>query len=261
MFDELITLNFNDYDEIAGGAIEYTDLTDIDTAVANMFGRHIHRMVVVDGTRKENKEFDGFQKRDITQKFHIGQFDDPFSFLKKLLSKTPDDATANPNKNRSTMLPCCYLYRDLSVGFCDGSDYVDIPDFAELKNEKGDVYAIVSKSFMKINYTISSMAWNKPTASRLGIGLAMYLRKNKRDRPHVLKAKSMIAGAPVVLNIEINEPQMVAGDPIDVTFNENRAFGNTFMFEVIAEVLEAREVTPAPKTVKIGIERGGVIRD
>ncbi|MCG3884120.1 hypothetical protein I3271_05420 [Photobacterium leiognathi] len=213
------------------GIVEYTDLTDIDRAMAKFWGNVLNSMTVTDTARKENREFVGFMKKPINEMLFVGQFDDPISFMHHVVAKRPDF---------KTMLPCCYLSRDPSIVYCDGSDYVDLIDFATITDSNGNVTANVSKSFLKLNYTITSLCWDKSTAGRIGLGLSMYLRRNKRNRPHTFKAKSMIAGTPVLLHIEINQPAMIMGTPIDISFSENRVTGNSFTIEVIAEVLEAK---------------------
>lgn len=219
------------------GKIEYTDLTDIDRSVACFFGSMLDSMTIADLDRNENKEFDSFVKKPVYEKLYISQFDDTYSFLEKLAAKTNDD------KKRKNLLPCCYISRDPSISYCDGSDYVDMPDYATLVKPTGEPFANVSKSFTKLNYTITSLTWNSSTASRLAVGISMFLRKNKKGRPHTFTAKSMIAGTAVILNVEINQPALVVGSPIGASFSNTRLFGNSFMFEVIAEVLEAKYAT------------------
>ncbi|MEC6832972.1 hypothetical protein VXS06_14490 [Photobacterium toruni] len=224
------------------GIIEYTDLTDIDRAMAKFWSGVLDMMTVTDTVRQENREFVSFMKKPVNEKIYAGQFDDPYSFMRHVVATKP---------NFKTMLPCCYLSRDPSITYCDGTDYVDLIDFATITDKNGNDTAIVTKSFLKLNYTITSLCWDKSTAGRLGLGISMFLRRNKMKRPHVFKAKSMIAGTPVELHIEINQPALITGTPIDISFTENRIVGHSFTFEVIAEVLEAKSINSTVGSVTV----------
>ena len=231
----LFDFEIDDFEDT--GMVEYTDLTDIDRALAAFWANRLNSMTVTDTKRLENREFTTFMKKPVREMIYCGQFDDPISFVQHLLSKTKES-------DRAYTLPACYLSRDPSITYCDGTDYVDLVDMGTLVDADGNRTAQVSKSYLKLNYTLTSLCWTKSAAARIGMGISMYLRRNKRDRARALTAKTMLAGVPVALNIEINNPAMVIGTAIQSSFNDNRISGNSFQFEIIAEVLEARSINP-----------------
>lgn len=229
-----------DHDFEPTGIVEYTDLTDVDRAVRSFFGRMIDAMVVTDAERKENREFATFQAKPMKEKLYVGQFESPQEFVNQLAGK---------HKQRKEALPACYLSRDTAIVYCDGDDYVDMSNFATLVADGSTTpYAVVSKSFAKLTYTMTALTWNKETGSRLALGLSMWLRHTKQGRKHTFKARTMIAGAPVELKIEINQPRLAVGASLAVSMAEERLHGISFDFEVISEVLEAQALDVTTKT-------------
>lgn len=226
-----MSFEFTEHDLDPTGVVECTDLTDIDRAVRNYFGHVINSMVVTDTNRDENREFAKFQERDVRDKLYIGQFDTPEEFIKELASQ---------KKQGGDLFPACYLSRDPGIAYCAGDDYVDQSHCADLQDNQGHPYAIINKSFAKLTYSLTALTWNKETCGRLGLGITMWFRHNKKNRPRKFTAKTMIAGAPVKLHIEINQPRLVSGASVPVSFAEKRLHGVWFDFEVIAEVLEAQ---------------------
>lgn len=217
------------------GIVEYTDLSDIDTGLQNYFGRILGAMVVTDTSRKQNREFVDFQKRPLKEKLYVGQFDSPEEFIQKLAKSTQSQAQT------AKLLPACYISRGMDVTYCDGDDYPDLTYHGELHRPGGqEPYAIVSKSFVKLTYTLTTLTWNKETCSRIALGLSMWTRHMKSDRGRSFQIKSMIAGAPVRPTVELNQPRLAVGTSIPVSFSESRLYGVSFDFEVIAEVYEAQ---------------------
>ena len=233
--DKLFSFNVDDF--IDTNIVEYTDLTDVDRALAAFWARLLNRMTVTDTNRLENREFVTFMRKPLNEMIYCGQFDDPTSFVQHLLSKTKET-------DREYTLPTCFLSRDPSIAYCDGTDYFDLVDMGALVDGAGNRTAQVDKSYLKLNYTLTTLCWNKSTAARLGLGISMYLRRNKRGRERTFKAKTMLAGVPVVIHIEINQPALIIGQPISTSYDNNRIVGNSFQLEVIAEVLEARSINP-----------------
>lgn len=240
------------------GECEYMDLTDIDRAVASFFGRVLSSFVVTDEERAENREFVTFKQKPLNRQLYVGQFDTVPEFLKEIKSKL------KPDEDAKSILPACYISRDPAITYCDGTDYIDIEGFATIENQQGKTIGVVNKSFAKLNYTISALAWNKSTVDRLAIGLTMWLRHTKTklkitdnvdvvptNRLHCFKAKTKIANTAFDINIEINAPKITIAENMGLLFDNDRVNGKSFMFEVIAEIIEVRAVTN--NTVSIGI--------
>lgn len=229
------------------GRVETTDLTDIDRAVGSYFRKALAELVVTDKARPENREFSDFERKDINHKLFAGQFDDPQEFVSKLVAKSPD-----ASKERSQLFPVCYISRDPAISFTDGSDYADITHYGDIRNADGTIKAVVNKSFAKFNYSINALAWDKATIGRMGLGIAMFARHQMAFRGRHIEAKTMIAGTPTTLNLELNIPRDAIGEPISASYQENRLNGVSFSFEVIAEVLEAVFVDNQPQTLTVG---------
>ncbi|GAL07927.1 hypothetical protein JCM19237_307 [Photobacterium aphoticum] len=181
------------------GIVEYTDLTDIDISIQKYFGQIIGAMVVTDTNRKQNKEFAAFQQRPLNKKLYIGQFDDPVSFVQAL---------AGANEDRKNILPACYISRALDVVYTDGDDYNDLTNYATITDSTGKPKATVSKSFVKLTYSLTACSWEKETCTRIGLGLSMWMRHQRKKRDFCFSAKSMIAGTPVDLRVEVNQPKL-----------------------------------------------------
>lgn len=216
------------------GKTETIDLTDIDRAVGRYFRDAIAQLMVTDIERPENREFNDFVIKPINEKLFAGQFDDPQEFVSKLVAKTPDSGN-----ERSKIFPACYINRDQSIAFCDGSDYADITHFADIYNPDKTIKAVINKSFAKFNYSVNALAWDKSTISRLGVGIAMFARHQMPYRSRKITAKTMIAGTPVELNLELNIPKDSLGESITASYQDNRLNGISYSFEVIAELYEA----------------------
>lgn len=233
--------------EVETGDIEVTDLTDIDRAVARVIGGAIDSMVVTDKKRRENTEFDRFTAKSIKEKLYIGQFDDPASFLSTLAKNSKQDSL----QERKNMLPVFYLYREPGFSFTDGSDYVDLTNCAELLDQNGQRYANINKSFLKLSYTLTALAWEKATVTRMGLGMTMRMRHARNGRKYAFKAKTMIAGSSVDLHCEIDLLRDTMATSITPSFVENRINGLVIQIEVVAEVMEAIGVTIKPRRLEL----------
>jgi hypothetical protein len=236
MEDVLLEFPFQ-YDTLTG-KVEHTDLTDVDRAVAGFFQGVIGSLTVTDDERAENQEFARFSRRDRKAKLYAGDFDDPQTFLRKLASHVGGDIKSQRNE----LLPTCYVSRIPSLAFADGSDYVDIPQCAELTNEQGESYAVLNKSFVKLNYVVTGVAWSKPTLMRLMLGLMMWIRHTKQGRQHTFKAKTTLAGAPVEVAVSILSKKDALGQAVEIPHDESRVVAMSLDFEVVAEVYEAEEL-------------------
>ncbi|CAH0543013.1 hypothetical protein [Vibrio marisflavi] len=240
-------------DEVFSGKTEHTDLTDIDRAVAGFFQHVIDTLTVTDTKRKENQEFARFVDRDKSTKLYTGRFTDPNHFLQKLVGKLGDKV----KNERNHVLPTSYITRDQSLVFSDGSDYTDMTQSATLNTESGEAYAYLNKSFLKLNYELTVIAWSEPALIRIMLGIMMWLRHTKNGRQHVFKAKTMIAGAPVESAITITSPRDVTSSVVDLSLDETRLVGMSASFEVAVEVFEAEEVTQSIGT--LALDEGGLI--
>lgn len=216
------------------GAVEHTELTDIDRAVGSFFQTVIDSLVVIDGKRKGNEEFTRFAAKDKNEKIYGGDFESPNDFLTKLTQKT--------KQNRHNMLPVCYQSRDPVVSFNDLSEYVDITAMGTLTNDAGEAYASVNKSYVRLTYTITVLAWNKATLSRIAIGIMMWMRHRKNGRQHVFKAATKLAGAPIDINIEVVGVRDAMADPAEVSHEDTRLYASTITYEVISELYEAESM-------------------
>lgn len=240
-------LDFTEETIVPTGVVEHTDLTDIDRAVARFFMGVVDSLVVTDAERPENKEFATFVKRDKKQKMYLGTYDTHQEFLKDLVSKSKTDEAGAKNE----LLPVFYMSRDPSLSFADGSDYVDQTHFDKVKNENGEVFAVLSKSFVKVTYTIHALAWNKSTLSRMGLGLAVWLRHIKKGRKHTFKAKTSLAHIDIESSVSVDIPKDLIGTPSSMPFAEGRLNALTFTTDIVAEVYEAEAVTM--NTIKYSI--------
>lgn len=233
------------------GAVEHTELTDIDRAVASFFQTVINSLVVVDTTRRENSEFARFVARDKQSKLYAGTFESPQDFLTKLTAKTGKQVSSERNE----LLPVAYISRDPALTFVSDAADIDATNMGELTNEEtGEVYATVNKSFVVMQYSINILAWSKETLSRIAFGLMMWTRHKKSGRPLVFQAESRIAGAPVQLNIKLSGADSVMGEPIEISLNESRLYGLTLRFDFTSEIYEAESLTMRQGRIEVGAE-------
>ncbi len=232
--------NFELNSQVFTGKVEHTDLTDIDRAVAGFFQGLVHSLTVTDTARVENQEFARFADREAKVKVFSGRVDSEEDFIRKLVAKYcgGDNARA-----RNEILPACYVTREPSFAFTELGDYVDVKDVARLSNADGKTYATVNKSYLRMTYTLTAVAWSKPTLARLMLGVMMWLRHTKQGRQHTFEAKTMLAGAPLTSSISIEGRREGIGENGDVSLDETRLVSNRVTFDVIAEVFEAEEVT------------------
>ncbi len=230
-------LEFPCYRDEHTGMVEITDLTDIDRAVSSFIQGLFGVMTVTDVDRPENKEFARYADRGDKYKLFYGQFDDPNDFLSKVAAKIGIDI----DKKRNAILPTAYISRDPSISFADGSDYVDATNIDQLANDNG-VYATVNQSFVKLNYTVTGVAWSRPTLERMMLGLMLWLRHAKKGRKHTFTAKTMLAGAQVESTISVLSRKEVVGDVVEIPREQNRIVAMSVSLEVVAEIYEAEEV-------------------
>ncbi len=225
------------------GKVEHTDLTDIDRAIAGFFQNVVHSLTVTDSDRVENQEFARFADRPAKVKVFSGNVEGEEDFIRKLVAKYcgGDEARA-----RNEILPACYITRDPSFAFADLGEYVDVQAVGSLSNEEGEIYATINKSFLRLTYTLTAVAWSKPTLTRLMLGIMMWLRHTKSGRQHVFEAKTMIAGSPIVSTLSVEGRREAMGESGDIVLTETRLVSNRVTFDVIAEVYEAEEVVCTP---------------
>ncbi|WP_432773930.1 hypothetical protein [Vibrio parahaemolyticus] len=237
-----------DYDEF-DGAVEHTELTDIDRAVGSFFQMILDSLVVVDGNRKENEEFARFVSRERQTKLYAGEFLTPQDFLTKLTAKTGEQVKSKRNE----LLPVAYITRDPVVGFSEGSEYIDVTAAAMLTNAAtGEKYAQVNKSFVRLTYIITTLAWSKSTLSRMALGLMMWTRHKKHGRKHVFQAETQLAGSPVQVNIELTGMLDTMAEPAEIDHESTRLYASTLRFEVISEIYEAESMSVKQGRVEIG---------
>ncbi|HHY0551849.1 TPA: hypothetical protein ACVU5P_004168 [Vibrio parahaemolyticus] len=232
------------------GLVEYTDLTDIDRAVAAFLLRIICSFTLTDETRKENKEFMQFLKRDNNTKLYLGLFDSHEDFLKKLSSERQKKSKTKSEEELKTlindMLPVFYVGRDLTFVYNETDGHTDekwTDTLVDDPNKENPVtLAKVSKSYPRLTYNVSVLAWEKSTISRLATGLTMWLRHTKLKRPHTFEADTIIAGAPMKLKVSVEAAKDITGMPVPVDFNASRLWGQTFAIEFTSEFLEVEFV-------------------
>lgn len=247
--EPIASLVLNGESDIYTGITEHTDLEDVDRAVAGFFKMVVNSLVVTDTSRLENREFAAFAKRPPTKKVFITRTQDTQSIVRKLVKSLCDGPDAVP---RDAVLPAVVISRSPGFAFADGSDYIDLPRVSDLKNSQtGKTYAYVNKSFVKLNYTLKAIAWNEQTLNRLSLGMMMWIRHTKQGLKHTFKARTMLAGASVEVNISIEGRREAALIPEEFDFETNRVVSLPFSVEVVAEVLEAEEVIQTPISVDI----------
>lgn len=244
----LTSLILNEQADIYTGLTEHTDLEDVDRAVAGFFKAVISSIVVTDTSRPENKEFARFVERPSSRKIYMGSAPDTPTFMRKLVAKLCKGNNAVP---RNELLPAVLISRDPGFSFSDGSDYTDLTHFGSLRSESEETYAHVNKSFVKMTYTVKAVAWNRPTLNRLALGMMMWIRHTKQGLKHTFKAKTMLAGTPMTVNISIEGRREAALMPEEFDFEENRVLTLPFSVEVVAEVFEAEQVVQTPILVDL----------
>jgi hypothetical protein len=233
------------------GAVEHTELTDIDRAVGSFFQGVLDTLRVVDDSRKENEEFARFCEKPTKHKLFGGEFLSPQDFLQKLTSKTGKQIKAERNE----LLPTAYITRDPVISFPVGDAYIDITGYGELDTSDGKPYAVVNKSFVTLAYTVTAVAWNKSTLARMALGMMMWTRHQKKGRKHVFQAQTMLAGSPTTINIELTAMKDVMAEQAEIDHENTRLYASTIRFEVIAEIYEAEALAEKVGVIEIG---GGV---
>ncbi|UTZ44585.1 hypothetical protein [Vibrio campbellii] len=247
LLDDSILVEFPYHYREFTGAVEHTELTDIDRAVGSFFQEVLNTLHVVDSARKENEEFARFCEKPKQHKLFGGKFLNPQDFLQKLTAKTGAQIKAERNE----LLPTAYITRDPVISFPDGDAYIDIKGCAELYS--GDsLYATVNKSFITLAYTVTTVAWNKSTLARMALGVMMWTRHQKKGRKHVFQAQTMLAGSPITINIELTAMKDAMAEPAEIDHENTRLYSSTIRFEVIAEVYEAEELVEKTGRVDIG---------
>jgi hypothetical protein len=244
----LTSLILNEPADIYTGMTEHTDLEDVDRAVAGFFKAVVSSLVVTDTARPENKEFARFVDRPSNRKIYMGSTPDTQTFVRKLVKKLGQGENAIP---RNELLPAVLISRDPGFTFADGTDYTDLTHYAAMTNDSSEIYAHVNKSFVKMTYTIKAVAWNRPTLNRLALGLMMWIRHTKQGLKHTFQAKTMLAGAPLTVNVSIEGRREAALMPEEFDFEENRVLTLPFSVEVVAEVFEAEQVVRTPILVDL----------
>lgn len=233
------------------GAVEHTELTDIDRAVGSFFQGVLDTLHVVDRARKENEEFARFCDKPRQHKLFGGEFLSPQDFLQKLTSKTGKQIKAERNE----LLPSAYITRDPVISFPTGDAYIDITGYGELYTCDGKPYAAVNKSFVTLAYTVTAVAWNKSTLARMALGVMMWTRHQKKGRKHVFQAQTKLAGSPMSINIELTAMKDAMAEPAEVDHENTRLYASTIRFEVISEIYEAEALTEKTGRIEVG---GGV---
>ncbi len=230
------------------GKVEHTDLTDIDRAISGFFQNVVHSLTVTDVNRVENKEFARFADRNAEVKVFSGRVEDEQDFVRKLVAKY---CGGDEGRARNEILPACYVTRDPSFAFADLGEYVDAQNVGQLENDEGAVYATLNKSYLRMTYTLTAVAWSKPTLTRMMLGIMMWLRHTKAGRQHTFDAKTMIAGTPIVSRVSIEGRREALGEGGDIALSDSRLVSNRVSFDVIAEVFEAEEVVSVPVKVDL----------
>lgn len=231
------------------GAVEHTELTDIDRAVGSFFQEVLDTLAVVDGARKENQEFARFCQKPKQAKLYGGEFLNPQEFLQKLTAKTG----AQVKTERNELLPAAYITRDPVISFPMGDAYVDITGCGELCREStGEPFARINKSFVTLAYTVTAVAWNKSTLQRMALGVMMWTRHQKQGRKHVFQAKTKLAGTPMPINIELTAMKDAMAEPAEIDHESTRLYASTIRFEVIAELYEAEELVRKQGVIDVG---------
>ncbi len=230
------------------GMTEHTDLVDIDRAVSGFVQSVVNSLVVTDDERTTNKEFARFAKRDKRRKTYLGRAENAQGFVKRLVSKF----CSGPNAmERKDVLPAVLVSRDSGITFADGGEYTDITGVDRALTAEGVAYASLNKSFVILNYTALCVAWSEPTLDRLALGILLWLRHQKAGMKHTFKAKTMLAGVPIELNVSIRLRRdiSVVGDPFD--FENDRLLALPIPIEVEAEVYEAEQIVEKAVTVAL----------
>lgn len=248
MSSPLESLVLNENVNIYTGLTEHTDLEDVDRAVAGFFKAVVSSLVVTDTERRENKEFARFAERPSNRKIYMGSAPDTQQFVRKLVAKLGSGENAIP---RNELLPAVLITREPGFTFADGMDYGDLTGHGELKNQAEEAYANVNKSFVKLNYTIKAVAWNRPTLNRLALGMMMWIRHTKQGLKHTFQAKTMLAGVPLNVAISVEGRREAALEPEEFDFESNRVMALPFSVEVVAEVYEAEELIQKPIVVDL----------
>lgn len=220
------------------GEVEHTELTDIDRAVGSFFQSVVQSLIVTDKARKENQEFARMTERPPNTKLYSGEFQSPQEFLMKLSAKVGKKV----KQERNELLPTGYISRDPTVSFTDGSDYTDVTGFSVITNKNDKPLYRLNKSFVRLTYSLTFLAWNKSTLSRIALGVMMWSRHQKQGRPHVFKAKTMISELPVDIAIELTGMKDVMSEPAEIDHENTRLFASTMRFEVITEVYESESL-------------------
>ncbi|HIF9347090.1 TPA: hypothetical protein ACX6RX_003201 [Photobacterium damselae] len=246
------------------GMVECTDFVDVDRAMLSFIGRIVNAMTVTDTKRAENREFAAFIEKPLNERLYSGYFETPQEFIRTLKSKSNDKTT-----DIKTLLPSMYLSRDLNISFCDGSDYIDIANAYQICSKEDDKpYANINKSFSKLNYTLTCLAWNKSTCDRIALSILMWLRNIKKrqtgkesnknpsntDRLTNFIATTKIAGVTIPQAIEINIIDTMTADSIGMFFDNSRLYGYSFSFEVIAEAFEAEFIIDQSINLQLAVE-------
>ncbi|WP_413113429.1 hypothetical protein [Thaumasiovibrio sp. DFM-14] len=231
------------------GITETTDLTDIDRAVATKIATIMEKLKVTDQSRQENKEFARFAAKPIHEKVHVGTFDTPKELLRKLAGK---------EKARNSLFPCVNIARRTEFEFAEPGEHIDVKGSHVLKAAGDNVTAVVNTSFVNLSYTVTLMAWEKSTVTRMALGLALWLRNTKRGRQHSFIAKTALMGLPVEQVCQIKARADLMPADASESFNEDRLNAVTFDIEVLATVFEAEEVTA--ETFRVMLSNGEIIK-
>ncbi len=221
---------------------EVTDLVDIDRRVAEYFMDAIHMFSVTDTERKENKEFVNFMNLDAKLKVFYGQYDDPKQFIDKLASKKL--------RERDNLLPAVYIGRQPTITFADGSDYVDEHCQDIHRSSDDSILGQVYKSYLKITYDVSLLAWNQAVSDRLALGLAMWLR-NPKAKKRTFTAQTKVANTALESQISLEGKKDVMFEPLMFEAEKRRVTGHRMSIDVVAEVFEVVAVEQSTSTISV----------
>ncbi|HBN6266141.1 TPA: hypothetical protein L3N15_004122 [Vibrio parahaemolyticus] len=232
------------------GLVEHTDLTDIDRAVAAFLLRVICSFTITDRARKENKEFAQFIDRADNTKLCLGIFDSHEDFLKKWSAECQKRSKAKvgdeTKTQRDDMLPVFYVGRDLTFVYNETDGHNDETWCETLYDDPDAENPVtlgkVNKSYPRLTYNVTVLAWEKSTISRLATGVTMWLRHTKLGRKHTFSADTIIAGAPMQLGVSVEGARDITGMPVPVDFGESRIWGQSFAIEFTSEFVEVEFV-------------------
>lgn len=234
---------------------ETTSLIDHDFGFGNFLAEKIARFKVTSSNNRD-KALKEFIASPIEEKFFLGQYEDPKTFLQALAgSKVArkrilnDENFSQLHKRINKRTPVIYFYRGVGIRPAQ-------PEYQASQSDRIITDTSMNEVFKgEFDYTLFVVGFDQNTVDRISTLLlsSLYLEGSHYE------PNTHINGLAGTLEAEVVEPHLISFDPASTSTTEGRFFATTTMITVRGDVIQGREITPHEVTYQLA-EHGRVMR-